>query len=459
MAEPSFERRDALKVEKIVLSVGLGSFLHGDSLAQQSGKAVLNGYTWIGEPMLPGFTKIQEKAQIVSLMLIMEDGTIAHGDCVDVAAAGFSGRDRVFLPHEHMDDIRKHVAEPLVGVDITDFRALAEQFDRPQANGRRLHTAVRYGVTQAILHAAALSRREQMVEVIARDYKAEGAEIETVMPRILASCMRDNHNLHERMIVKRADLLPHANFGLVDKHVGRDGQLFIDWISKFAARIKELGDADYMPTLHFDVYGAFAKIFDYDLEKVADYLGRCKEAVSPYALMIESPIVAEQSREQQIDLYKQLHRGRVVQHGRGRDRVRRGRRGGLLPDQDPGPGGHQQHHRGRALLQARRHGVLSRRLEQRDRPVLAHHHPYRAGVPAGLPAFQAGHGRRRGGGADDQRDEPHPGAARRQARRLTGTPPAAPTAPSRDAAGRGFCLCYRVGRGARVASIRAERAE
>src|SRR5690606_2428565 len=134
---------------------------------------------------LPGFTRIQEKAEIVSIMLIMEDGTIAHGDCVDVAAAGFSGRDRVFLPREHMDTIREKVAKPLTGLDITEFRPLAARLDGPQEDGKRLHTAIRYGVTQAILHAVALSRREQMVEVIGREYAAEGAEIATEMPKIL----------------------------------------------------------------------------------------------------------------------------------------------------------------------------------------------------------------------------------------------------------------------------------
>lgn len=295
-----------MKVSKVVLSDGLGSFLHEDSLAVQSGKARPNGYVYDGEPMLPGFKKIRQASHIISISLLMEDGTIAYGDCVDVAAAGFSGRDRVFLPQEHMQDIRTHVADPLTGCDITEFRPLAERFDGVQRDGKRLHTAIRYGVTQAILHAVALSRREQMVEVIAREYAAEGAEIATEIPKILASCMRDNRNLHDRMILKRADLLPHANFGLVDEHVGADGSLFIDYISKFAARIKEIGDPDYLPTLHFDVYGAFAKITDYDLEKLADYLGRCKEAVDPYPLMIESPIVARESRKQQIALYKEL---------------------------------------------------------------------------------------------------------------------------------------------------------
>lgn len=297
-----------MRVKKVILSDGLGSFLHADSLAIQSGKAKRDGYFYEGKPMLPGFTRIHEAAHIVSISLLMEDGTIAIGDCVDVAAAGFSGRDRVFLPNEHMEDIRSFVVEPLTGLDVTEFRPLAARFDGVQEDGRRLHSAVRYGVTQAILHAVSLSRREEMVEVIAREYSAEGAEIATDVTKVLASCMKDNHYLHDRMIMKRADLLPHANFGLVAQDVGQDGSIFIDYITKFAARIRKFGDADYMPTLHFDVYGAFAKITNYDLEKLADYLGRCRNAVSPYPLMIESPIVAEKSREQQISMYKDLRR-------------------------------------------------------------------------------------------------------------------------------------------------------
>lgn len=295
-----------MRIEKVVVSTGLGSFVHGDSLAIQSGKAKPNGYLWDGEPMLPGFDRIRQPSRIASIMLVLEDGSIAFGDCVDVAAAGFSGRDRVFKPAEHMHDIQKYVVEALTGQKIGDFRPWADRFDGVQADGHRLHTAVRYGVTQALLHAVAVSRREQMVEVVNREYAAEGAEIATAIPKILASCMRDNYNLHDRMILKRADLLPHANFGLVNEHVGADGELFLEYITKFANRVREVGDSDYLPTLHFDVYGAFAKIFDYDLEKVADYLGRCREVVKPYPLMIESPIVAPESREQQIDLYRQL---------------------------------------------------------------------------------------------------------------------------------------------------------
>jgi len=307
-----------VKIEQVVVSTGLGSFVHGDSLAIQSGKARANGYLWDGEPMLPGFDKIRQPSKIASLMLVLEDGTIAFGDCVDVAAAGFSGRDRVFKPAEHMDDIQHYVVETLTGQEVGEFRPWAARFDGVHPDGHRLHTAVRYGVTQALLHAVALSRREQMVEVIAREYAAEGAEITTTMPKMLASCMRDNYNLHDRMILKRADILPHANFGLVDEHVGADGGLFIDYITTFANRVREVGDADYLPTLHFDVYGAFAKIVDYDLEKLADYLGRCRDAVKPYPLMIEAPIVASESREQQIDLYKRL---RAITRRKGIDVV------------------------------------------------------------------------------------------------------------------------------------------
>jgi methylaspartate ammonia-lyase len=117
--------------------------------------------------------------------------------------------------------------------------------------------------------------------------------------------MRDNYNLHDRMILKRADILPHASFGQLDVHVGRDGRIFLDYIAKFARRVKAIGAPDYRPTLHFDVYGTFGELFSDDVDKIADYLGRIRDVVQPYAVMIEAPIVAS-TLERQVDLYKKL---------------------------------------------------------------------------------------------------------------------------------------------------------
>jgi len=301
-------------IKDIVLSVGRGSFVHYDMKAIKAG-AKQNGYLFEGAPLTPGYDTIVQASSTVSICILLDDGSVAFGDCADVILAGFAGRDRPFRPHEHMDALRKHVVERLVGRRVDAFRPLAAELDGPVADGARLHTAVRYGVTQALLHAVALSRKEQMVETLAREYAADGAVIASAPPKILTSCMRDNYNLHDRMILKRSDILPHASFGQLDVHVGRDGQLFLDYIAKFARRVLEIGEPDYRPILHFDVYGTFGELFEDDVERIADYLARIRAAVQPFEVMIEAPIVAT-SLESQVALYKKL---RETQRRKGVD--------------------------------------------------------------------------------------------------------------------------------------------
>jgi methylaspartate ammonia-lyase len=293
-----------MKIENVILSKGRSSFVQYDMAAIKAG-AKPNGYLFDGKPVTPGYDQIVQPAYTVSISILLEDGSIAFGDCADVILAGFAGRDRPFRPEEHMEALETRVVRKLIGRDVSRFRPLAAEFDGPMDGGKRLHTAVRYGVTQALLHATAVSRRKQMAEIIAEEYAAEGAGIATRPVPILTSCMRDNHNLHDRMIIKRSEILPHASFGELEKHVGLDGQKFLDYVAAFARRVKEIGAPDYRPRLHFDVYGSFGELFSDDVDRIADYLGRAREAVRPYELMIEAPIVAE-TLDEQVVLYKKL---------------------------------------------------------------------------------------------------------------------------------------------------------
>ncbi|TKT74587.1 methylaspartate ammonia-lyase [Aquamicrobium sp. LC103] len=290
-----------MKIAKALFSVGRSSFVHQDREAIRRG-AKPNGYLFDGEPVLPGFDAITQAAEIVSVMLVLDDGLIAHGDCADVILAGYAGRDRPFKSVEHMETLKKHIAPLLVGRELSSFRPLAEEFDRLTVDGKPLHMAVRYGITQALLHAVALARREQMAEVVAREY---GQRIVNSRIPILSSCMRDNYNLHDRMILKRADILPHSSFGDIDLHIGRDGRLFLDYVTKFRRRVQEIGAPDYKPQLHFDVYGSIGQLFEEDVERTADYLGRVADAVAPFDLMIESPFVLD-SLSAQIEIFGRL---------------------------------------------------------------------------------------------------------------------------------------------------------
>jgi methylaspartate ammonia-lyase len=233
-------------------------------------------------------------------MLVLEDGQIAFGDCADVILAGVAGRDPAFNAADHIDYLRAEIAPLLAGREVSAFRAHANEMDRHKRGGKPLHTAVRYGITQALLHATALARRETMAEVIAREY---GSTISKKPIPILASGHRDEWLQLDRIILKRVELLPHASFNVVKDHVGEKGEKLHAFVRRVAARVKEIGDADYKPTIHVDVYGTLGELFGMKLEPMVDYIGTLRDAAAPYALLVESPVIAA-TQQAQIDAFK-----------------------------------------------------------------------------------------------------------------------------------------------------------
>ena len=293
-----------MKVKDVICAAGRSGYMHRDLLAIKSGKAKPNGSLYEGPPMSPGFTRIIEPATIISIMLVLEDGQIAFGDCADVILAGVAGRDPAFNAKDHMDTVRGAVADALRGRDVSTFRENALEMDRFSPSGRRLHTAIRYGVSQALLHAAALSRRETMAEVIAREY---GSTISTRPIPILASCHKDDPGQLDRVILKRVELLPHASFQIVSEHVGLQGEKLAAFVRRVASRVKEIGDADYSPRIHVDLYGTLGELFDMNVEAIADYLGTLRKESGAYKLLVESPMIAKTQAEQ-IEKFSALRR-------------------------------------------------------------------------------------------------------------------------------------------------------
>ena len=289
-----------MKIRDVVFSVGQSGYLHRDLMAIKAG-ARADGFIFHGAPVLPGYKSIVEAGTTISVMLALEDGQVAFGDCADVILAGAAGRDRVFNADEHLDVLNREIRKRLTGLDVSAFRANAETFDRLQFGGKPMHMALRYGITQALLHATALSRHETMAEVIAREYQSTVSETPIA---ILASGHRDDPLQLDRTILKRPELLPHASFTTVE-HVGRSGEKLLAFADTVATRLRQIGGDDYRPRIHLDVYGTLGELFGDDIDKIAGYLARLGETVQPYGFIIESPIIAKTQREQ-IDLYRTL---------------------------------------------------------------------------------------------------------------------------------------------------------
>ncbi|MCJ7625017.1 MAG: hypothetical protein MUO76_16070, partial [Anaerolineaceae bacterium] len=59
--------------------------------------------------------------------------------------------------------------------------------------------------------------------------------------------------------------------------------------------------------LHFDTYGTLGQVFDEDMNRIADYLGRVEEAADPFEIQIEGPVDAG-SRSGQIESLRELRK-------------------------------------------------------------------------------------------------------------------------------------------------------
>ncbi len=235
--------------------------------------------------------------QAVSVLLVLEDGQVAHGDCAAVQYSGVGGRDPVLDAARVTDVIMTQVAPRLIGRAVNGFRSLAGELDSLVVAGRPLHTAVRYGVTQAVLDAVAKSRKLTMAEVV-RDEYATMSQLRPVP--IFVQSGDERYTNVDKMILKDVDVLPHGLVNNVNTKLGRDGELFADYVAWVRRRILALRRTeDYRPLLHFDVYGTPGLAFDADTQRMATYLARLGEVAAPFSLRIEHPVDAG-SRDGQI---------------------------------------------------------------------------------------------------------------------------------------------------------------
>lgn len=285
-----------MKIIDVVLSKGTTGFYFDDQRAIKQG-AGHDGFFYTGAPVTGGFRQIRQKGEAISVMLILEDGQVALGECAAVQYSGAGGRDPLFLADDFIPVIKEKIAPMLIGRELTSFKELAEEFDTMKQDGRKFHTAIRYGVTQALLDAVAKSRHMTMAEVVVDEYET-GVELKRIP--IFTQSGDDRYNNVDKMIIKGADVLPHGLINNVEQKLGKNGELLKDYVQWLRDRIGEHRQSeDYAPVLHIDVYGTIGSAFDNDFDKVARYIAELGETAKPYHLRIEGPVDVEE-REAQI---------------------------------------------------------------------------------------------------------------------------------------------------------------
>lgn len=301
-----------MRVRRVLTVPVQGGFFADDQAAIRSGRT-RDGFTYDGAPLTPGFRAVRQPAEALSVLLVLDDGQVAHGDCVAVQYAGAAGRDPVFSAASGAAAVEAAVAPLLLGREVGGFRDVADELDGVRVDGALLHTAVRYGVSQALLDAAARSRGVTMAEVV-RDEYATGAPLQPV--GVFAQCGDERYDNVDKMVLRRADALPHGLVNDVAAKVGPEGVLLEEYVRWVRDRVLALRtDASYVPVLHLDVYGTVGLAFGGDLERVAAFLVGLAAVAAPFPLRVEHPVDAG-SRAGQIAAMAEL-RAAVARRGGG----------------------------------------------------------------------------------------------------------------------------------------------
>lgn len=291
-----------MRVVDVVCAGGRTGFFFDDQRAIKRG-AEPDGSAYKGEPVTDGFVSVRQAGEAISVMLLLEDGQVAWGDCAAVQYSGCGGRDPLFLAENFIPFIDKHIKPFLAGREITTFRQMAAEIEAFEVDGKRLHTAIRYGISQAVLDAVAKSRHVMMCEVIADEY--ETVLSDEIIP-IFTQSGDSRYENTDKMIIKGAQVLPHGLINHVGTKLGERGEILEEYISWLSGRIISLRkDDDYMPVLHLDVYGTIGAVFGPDASAIADYLARLEKAAHPFKLRIEGPVDVEE-RDAQMKALREL---------------------------------------------------------------------------------------------------------------------------------------------------------
>ncbi len=278
-----------MKIIDVVCAPGQTGFFFDDQLAIKNG-AKHDGAFYLGKPVTPGFTAIRQAGEAVSVLFVLENGAVAHGDCAAVQYSGAGGRDPLFLAKDFIPVIQKEIAPLYKGKEIGSFKDMAKLVEEKinPATGKIFHTAIRYGVTQACLDAVAKSKGTLMAKVVAQEY---GTSVASSLIPIFTQSGDDRYMNADKMIMKGADVLPHGLFNNVPEKLGHKAEKLREYIEWLVKRVAQLAPyPGYKPVLHIDVYGTMSIAFDNNFEAIADCFCGLEKAAGSLRLRIEGPV-------------------------------------------------------------------------------------------------------------------------------------------------------------------------
>ena len=86
--------------------------------AGHPGRRGHDGFDYTGQPLIPGFRRVRQPGEAVSVLLLLDDGGIEFGDCAAVQYSGAGGRDPLFTARDAVAAVEQVVAPALRGTDL-----------------------------------------------------------------------------------------------------------------------------------------------------------------------------------------------------------------------------------------------------------------------------------------------------------------------------------------------------
>ncbi|MFP8888372.1 methylaspartate ammonia-lyase [Natrialbaceae archaeon A-CW2] len=308
-----------MQIESVRATPGLAGFYTDDQRAIKDG-ARTDGFAYDGDPVTEGFDAIRQAGEALLVDLELTDGTVVRGDCAAVQYSGAGGRDPVFRADRCKPLVEGPVADAFEGRDPRAFgenvasleslgpdgKPLARDGELAGSSGEQLHTAIRYGVSQALLAAAARARGTTMTDVLAETL---GTQPATEPVPVFGQSGDDRRTNAEKMLLKGVPVLPHGLFNSRSK-MGPDGEKLVAYLEWLRERSNELAPSGYEPRFHIDVYGMIGELFGapFDSDAVLEYFERLEEATGHIPLQIEGPMDVG-TRECQIHAMAELRDG------------------------------------------------------------------------------------------------------------------------------------------------------
>ena len=288
-----------MKIEKAFAVPVRGGYFNDDLAALQRGPP-RDGFIYDGHPVTPGFERIRQPSEAISILLLLDNGDVVAGDGMSVEFSGAGGRWGRFRVEEQLKCLGP-LLEYLKGLLIGDFLPISRELEK-QNFGKQFHRpAIFYAVSQALLQAVAIDQGKVGAQILATEL---GVKVSPHILPINVQCGDDRYDNVDKAILKQVDAFPHGLVNTVEI-LGQQGEGLAEYVSWIVSRIQKYGHKGYNPEIHIDVYGLVGQIFDHKVDRMGGYLADLGERAAPYRFCVETPFLME-SRRAQIDLFSAL---------------------------------------------------------------------------------------------------------------------------------------------------------